>query len=44
MMAFCGLQEIQERLLLIDSCGLSDEASSEFPVNHEMPSSKWLVL
>ena len=40
MMAFSGLQEIHERLHLIDherakGSGLSDEASSGFPVNHK---------
>ena len=40
MMALSGLQEIHERLHLIDhereaASGLSDEASSVFPVNHE---------
>ena len=46
MMALSGLQEVHERLHLIDQerearvvyqmkSGLSDETSSGFPVNHE---------
>ena len=36
-MALSGLQEMQERL------GLSNQALSRFPVNHDMISSTWTI-